>query len=243
MKQLIATFVLVAAVAQFAQAQSVTVSDKVVNQYLLNNNVVVSDNWANQLDIFTAFDGGYSLDFRYSRSLSGDAGARELDGSGSKVTEVNGVLVDTGFLFMDFVPTMDIEGTDIGELWVELRPVDGIEADIVPMKLTATPYVRTETLRDLGDGDLVNFETMSYIGLKYNGDFGHGVSANGKLSAAYDPGILGVEPGFLVIYEESLNFKLQSGVTVTPFWVKLVDKVTGNKDFNAAFGASVAATF
>jgi hypothetical protein len=239
--------ILVLGVAMSAvAAPSVTVSSMVKSGYLSSCGAMLSRDPVIQSDIFTVFQNGVWVDLWNSEGLSSglDSGADdEIDigaGWAGKLGQ-SGLSVDLGVYDFNVYRIARFDKGDVMQAYVELTPSTATTVQTDPYVQTVMPYARIETYRDMGNGDIVDFGSVYYTGMKHIMAFSDRLVMRDKLVLGYDPGIFGAEPGFLGMYEGQLNLSVNKSVVITPLWLKYTDRFDG--DVNAVVGAGASVTF
>jgi hypothetical protein len=109
-----------------------------------------------------------------------------------------------------------LRGDDIFEVYTELSIAD-------PWKIgnsnTLAPYIRTETMWS-ADRKAIDGETPIYGGFKHSWAFAKHWSLNEKVYMCYDPGIFGLDSGFLAMWQGQLDWKISKALTWNVIWLR-----------------------
>lgn len=243
-KQIFAVFALVigSVSASFA-APSVTVSEMVKSRYMGGNGVYFSDGPVIQSDLFMSFDNGAWVDLWNSQDLGSEevgSYANEIDigaGWAGKIGQ-SGLSLNAGIYYWDTAKVLSLAD---GDIWQAFAQVSG--APVVIENITIVPYAKVETLRDNGNGDLVNFESKYHLGGSVVTEkIDSRVSFSGNCDIVYDPGIFGVDPGFFLGYDFNVNVEITKSITLVPISAKVVVEL-GNGDVSVVPGAGLVVNF
>lgn len=243
MKSIVGMFVALALCASIVNAESLTVGTMVKDRYLGSNGGYFSEGPVVQTDIFQMFDSGIWVDVWNSQDLGGESSAssyaNEVDlGVGYAGAFGDKLSVNVGVYYWDCAKTFEYHNDDIWQVFVELAMAAPMYADEL---MEITPFIKVESLRDSGNGSVVDWESKFHYGANVKSQLGEKIRMGGKVSFYYDPGIFGVEPGVYVGEEIKITYQLSENVALHPLWVNVVyETETGDVTQSIGLGADVS---
>ncbi len=153
-----------------------------------------------------------------------------------------GLNVDVGLSHFNIYQLGQWDKSDIMELYIELSLAEPIE--IVRDAFSINPYLRTETMRDCGSGESINFETTIHFGLKSDWKITDEISVNQKIRMVYDPGIFDLAAGFVLMYDASVDVKIFKELTWNAVQVRQsVPFVSDRRDTSTVLGTGFTLNF
>jgi len=241
LKAVLAVAIVTAVAVSVNADPSLNLSTMVKSGYLGGNGNMFSRDPVIQSDLFVTFENGVWLDIWNSEGLTSDLDDGyddEIDvGAGWAGAIGGGMSLNAGINYFNVYSITKLDKSDLVQLFAEVTASD-LTVDLFGAKMT--PYVRVETLKDMGN-DSVNFESVTSIGEKIAVSVTDKVGIAAKVSLSYDPGIFGVEPGLRGAAEGQVNLKVSDKLTLTPIWAKAVNEFeTHTINYVLGTGLSVA---
>jgi hypothetical protein len=227
---------------------SVTLSTMVKSQYLSAfNGGVCSKESVLHSDLYTTFKNGLYIDVWHSIGLQSkwDSGFDdEIDlsiGRAGKLGD-SGFTYDIGLCYFNCFPVKKWgDKGDVLELYTEWSIAD-------PWKInsnnTIAPYFRTETVWS-PYSNLVKGETLASLGLRHSLMINQEWSIKDKVWLLYDPGVFGLDSGFLAIGEAQIDCKVSKNLTLNLIWVRYSAPfgVHDSRNWDTAVGAGATYNF